>query len=115
MTKELVVFVTTGSEKEAKEISHKLIQEELAACVNLVPTVQSIFQWEGKITEDKECLLIIKTTNHAFHELEAVIKAHHSYSVPEIIALPIDIGSLDYLSWVRQQVKSSVGQESQEL
>ena len=114
MTEELVVLVTAGSEEEARTISHKLIHEELVACVNIVPAVQSIFQWEGKITEETESLLILKTTNHVFPKLEAAIKTHHSYSVPEIIALPIKIGSLDYLSWVRQQVKASVAQESQE-
>ncbi len=114
MANELVVFVAVGSEDEAKTISHKLIEDKLAACVNIVPTIQSIFQWEGKITEEKECLLIVKTTSHAFHEVEAVIKAHHSYSVPEIVALPIKVGSSDYLSWVRQQVKSFEVQESQE-
>lgn len=106
MLEELVVFVTTGSEQEAREISHALVQDRLVACVNIIPTVQSIFQWEGIVTEEQENLLIMKTTSAAFCELEAAIKAQHSYRVPEIIALPVQMGSSDYLAWVRQQVKA---------
>ncbi len=113
MAEELVVFVTTGSEKEAKEISHALVQSRLVACVNIIPTVQSIFQWEGVVTEEQESLLVMKTTSEAFRELEAAIKAQHSYSVPEIIAFPVQMGSTDYLSWVRQQVKPTLVQTSQ--
>ena len=107
MAEEIVVFVTTGSESEAKTISRRLVQDGLVACANIVPTIQSIFQWEGIISEEQESLLILKTKADVFHVLEAAIKAHHSYSVPEIIAIPIQMGSSDYLSWVRQMVKAT--------
>ena len=111
MTDELVVFVTAGSEPEAKKISYKLVQEGLVACVNIVPAIQSIFQWEGKVAEEQEYLLILKTTAGAFQALEAAVKAQHSYGIPEVIALPIQMGSSEYLSWVRQQVTAPSGQE----
>ncbi len=111
MAEEIVVFVTTGSESEAKTISYKLVQDGLVACVNIIPTVQSIFQWEGRVTEEQECLLILKTTVNAFRAVEAAVKAHHSYSVPEIIALPIQMGSSEYLSWIRRQINVSLTQE----
>lgn len=111
MAEEIVVFVTAESESEAKSISYKLVEDGLVACVNIIPTVQSIFQWEGKITEEQECLLILKTTANAFRALEASIKASHSYSVPEIIALPIQLGSSEYLTWIRQQINGPLSQK----
>ena len=96
----IVVLVTCGSEEEAQKIAHALVEEHLAACVNLVSPIRSIYRWEGKIWDEKEGLLIIKTQKKRFQELEKKIKSLHSYSVPEIIALPVADGSSSYLNWL---------------
>jgi periplasmic divalent cation tolerance protein len=102
MGSELIVFVTAGSGEEASRIAQSLVSEHLAACVNIVAGVESIYWWEGKVTRDSEVLLIIKTTDERYKELEDRVKQLHSYSTPEVIAYPIERGSPDYLSWLRQ-------------
>ena len=106
---EVVVLITTGSEEEAGKIGRLLVSEGLVACANIVPKVQSIFRWEGKVVEEEETLLIIKSVDDAFESLETMVKAHHSYDVPEIIAIPIQKGSTEYLSWVRKMSCSDPG------
>ena len=98
----MIVFVTCGSEEEALNISRALVEEQLAACVNLISPVRSIYRWEGKIWDEKEWLLIIKTQRKRFDEVEKKVKSLHSYSVPEIIALPIIAGSSSYLDWLAE-------------
>jgi len=98
----IVVLVTCGSEEEALKIANVLIEEHLAACVNLVSPIRSIYRWEGKTWDEKECLLIIKTQKRKFEELEKKVKSLHSYSVPEIICLPIIDGSPSYLQWIKE-------------
>ena len=102
---EIVVLVTVGSEDEATKISRILVERELAACVNMISGVRSIFQWDGKITEEQEFLLLIKTVDQAFDQLALAVKTNHSYSVPEVIALPILHGTGDYLAWIRSVTK----------
>jgi len=102
MPESLVVFVTCGSEEEGLKIAHALIEERLAACVNLVSPIRSIYRWEGKVWDEKEWLLIIKTQTARFDDLEKRVKALHSYSLSEIIALPIIKGSSSYLNWLKQ-------------
>ena len=102
MTEPMIVFVTCGSEEEALNISRVLVEEQLAACVNLISPVRSIYRWEGKIWDEKEWLLIIKTQRKRFDEVEKKVKSLHSYSVPEIIALPIIAGSSSYLDWLAE-------------
>jgi periplasmic divalent cation tolerance protein len=102
MPESLVVFVTCGSEEEGLKIAHALVQERLAACVNLMSPIRSIYRWEGKICDEKEWLLIIKTQMARVDDLEKRVKALHSYSVPEIIALPIVTGSPSYLNWLKE-------------
>jgi periplasmic divalent cation tolerance protein len=99
----IVVFVTCGSEEEALKIAHSLVEERLAACVNLVSPVRSIYRWEGKIWDEEEWILIIKTQKERFEELERKVKSLHSYSVPEIIGLPIVEGSSSYLNWLLEE------------
>ena len=101
----IVVLVTCGSEEEALNIAHSLVDERLAACVNLISPIRSIYRWEGKIWDEKEWLLIIKTGRERFEELEKKVKALHSYSVPEIIGLPIVEGSSSYLEWLKEMTK----------
>jgi len=100
MSDPIVAFVTCGSEEEALKIANALVEARLAACVNVVAPIRSIYRWEGKIWDEKEWLLIIKTEKHRFDALEKKVKSLHSYSVPEIICLPITEGSAPYLNWL---------------
>ncbi len=102
----IVVFVTCGSEEEGLKIANALVDERLAACVNLISPIRSIYRWEGKIWDEKEWLLIIKTQKDRFEELEKKVKSLHSYSVPEIISLSIIEGSSAYLDWIRENIES---------
>jgi periplasmic divalent cation tolerance protein len=106
MSAPIVVFVTCGSEEEALKIANALVESRLAACANLVAPIRSIYRWEGKIWDEKEWLLIIKTEKHRFEELEKRVKSLHSYSVPEIISLPIVEGSSAYLNWIRENTEN---------
>lgn len=101
MTDELVVLVTTSTRDEAAAIADALVSERLAACVNIVPAIESVYRWEGKITRDSEALMIIKTTDERYPEVERRIKELHSYSTPEVVALRIERGSEQYLTWLR--------------
>ena len=98
----VVVFVTCGSEEEALRIAHALVDERLAACANIVSHIRSIYRWEGKICDEREWLLIIKTREIRFQDLEKRVKSLHSYQVPEIISLPILAGSSSYLNWLEE-------------
>ncbi|HBP86901.1 MAG: divalent-cation tolerance protein CutA [Nitrospira sp.] len=111
--KEIVVLVTVGSDEEAKRLASILVKSGLAACVNIIPGVRSIFLWDGKIAEEQEFLLLAKTVNKAFNQLVSLIKANHSYTVPEIIAIPIQQGSEEYLTWIREATKSRGGMAEQ--
>ncbi|MDA0737581.1 MAG: divalent-cation tolerance protein CutA [Nitrospirae bacterium] len=102
---EIVVLVTTSSEEEAIVLGKMLVHQRLVACVNILPKMKSIFQWENKVAEEEECLMILKTVKPLFHFLEKAIIAQHSYDVPEIIALPIVDGSESYLTWVHEMTQ----------
>ena len=105
MSDPIIVLVTCGSEEEALKIANALVEAHLAACVNLVAPIRSIYRWEGKIWYEKECLLVIKTQKDRFEELEKRVKSLHSYSVPEIISLPVTEGSSAYLNWIEENTK----------
>ena len=105
MSEPIVVLVTCGSEEEALKIANALVEGHLAACASLVAPLRSIYRWEGKVWDEKEWLLIIKTEKHRFEALEKRVKSLHSYSVPEIISLPIVEGSSAYLNWIRENTK----------
>ena len=105
MSQFIVVLVTCGSEEEALKIANALVKERLAACVNLFSPIRSIYQWEGKICDEKEWLLIIKTQKNIFKELEEKVASIHSYSVPEIIGIPIVEGSSSYLNWLAEMTE----------
>jgi periplasmic divalent cation tolerance protein len=96
----IVVLVTAGSADNAAQIARALVEERLAACANIVPGVRSIYRWEGRIADDSEWLLIIKTERTRFAELEARVRTLHAYSVPEVIAVEIVEGSKPYLDWL---------------
>lgn len=112
MSQELVVLVTTPNSEEAAKIADALVSERLAACVNLVAAVESIYRWEGNITRDREALMIIKTTAERYPELERRVKELHSYSTPEVVALRIERGSAQYLEWLRDSTTEDKGRES---
>jgi periplasmic divalent cation tolerance protein len=96
----LVVLVTAPSPDQAAEIARALVEERLAACGNVVPAIRSIYRWEGKVHEDAEALLVLKTTRGRFEALRDRVLALHPYDVPEVIALPVEAGSADYLAWI---------------
>lgn len=106
MFEPIVILVTCGSEEEAAKIAHALVEERLAACVNLISPIRSVYRWEGKIWDEKEWLLLIKARKETFKEIETRVKTLHSYSVPEIIALPILEGSSSYLHWIFENTRS---------
>jgi periplasmic divalent cation tolerance protein len=99
-TDRIIVLVTTGSEEEAHRIAELLVNEKKAACVNIVPPIDSLFWWEGKVESARESLLLVKTRSSLLPEVVEIVKRTHSYEVPEIIALPIAAGSDDYLKWL---------------
>ena len=96
----IVVFITVSSEAEARKIAEMLVNGKKAACVNIVPRVDSLFRWEGKLDAARESLLMVKTRASLFPEIAELVKRVHTYEVPEIIALPIVAGSEDYLKWL---------------
>ena len=104
----VVVLVTAASRQEAVRIGRALVKAELAACVNILPGIRSIFRWAGKICDAREVLLIIKSRADLFSRLAWTVKQVHSYKVPEIIALPIVDGASDYLDWIQKMTRKSL-------
>jgi len=103
---EIVVFVTVGSIQDGSAIGRALVEKNLVACVNLIPQVTSIFRWEERVSEEQECLMIMKTRKELYPKLEGAVKELHQYEVPEIIALPVTHGLPGYLAWVRSSTQS---------
>ena len=100
----IVVFVTAGSSAEGERLARALVEERLAACVNRIAAVQSVYRWQGEVEQSVEELLVIKTRADLFTALEKRVRELHSYAVPEVIALPIIDGSESYLQWLGEQV-----------
>jgi periplasmic divalent cation tolerance protein len=100
-----VVLITVGSQEEARKVATALLEGRKAACVNIVPELESHFWWEGKLDTDQELLLIVKTRTSLMDELVSLVKSVHSYDVPEVIALPIIGGNQDYLDWLDKEVR----------
>lgn len=100
----IVIFVTASSGKEAENIANRLIEKKLAACVNIIGNLKSIFWWEGKADTAKEVLLIIKSRKSKLPAIIKQVKSLHSYKVPEIIALPIIAGEKNYLRWLNESL-----------
>jgi periplasmic divalent cation tolerance protein len=113
MTDKIVVLVTTKGVTEAKKIARALVEEKLAACANVITSVRSIYRWEGKVTEETECLMIIKSTRGRFDEVRATVERLHSYAVPEIIALPIVDGAPNYLSWIADSTAATASDKAE--
>jgi periplasmic divalent cation tolerance protein len=100
-TEFVAVLVTAGSDQEAETIASRLVEERLAACVNIVGPIRSVYRWEEGVQRDEERLLIIKTLAQSYPEVERRVRQLHSYTTPEVIALPIVAGSDAYLGWLR--------------
>jgi len=107
MSEPLVVLITAGSQEEAERIAQSLVAEMLAACVNVVPGVTSIYRWEGEVQRDQEWLLVAKSRRDVLDRLVERVQEIHSYDVPEIIALPLAGGSEPYLRWLDSVVEGS--------
>lgn len=97
-----VVLVTCGSIAEARKIGRRVVEKKLAACANIVPRVESIYRWKGKVERAREVLMVMKTTDQRVRELEREVNQAHSYDVPEFIVSPIVAGSKQYLRWISE-------------
>ncbi len=97
---EYILVISTCPENEAESLAKILVESKLCACVNLIQNVFSIYHWKGRIEEEKESMLLMKTKKDLENDLFSVLKEHHSYEVPEFIVLSIDSGSDDYLKWI---------------
>jgi periplasmic divalent cation tolerance protein len=106
MTDKRIVLTTVGSENEARKIARHLVERKLAACVNIVPHVESVYRWQDKVESASEWLLMIKTTAEGFASVRDAIRALHAYELPECVAVAIDDGSPEYLEWLADSVKS---------
>lgn len=104
MTEYVVVFVTVGAQEEGDRLARTLVDERLAACVNVIAGVKSVYRWQGGIENAEERLLVIKSRRDLFERLKNRIAELHSYSVPEIVALPIVAGSESYLRWLDEEL-----------
>lgn len=103
MKGKIIVWCNCASMEEANRVAHGIVNKRLAACVNIVPAIHSVYRWQGKIEEATEVQLMIKTRRELFADLETEIRSLHSYSVPEIIAVPIELGSQPYLDWIDEE------------
>jgi periplasmic divalent cation tolerance protein len=101
----VVVLVTAPTAERAAEIARALVEERLAACGNVVPGIRSIYRWEGKVQDDQEALLVLKTTGERFEALRERVLALHPYQVPEVIALGIEAGNAPYLAWITAETR----------
>jgi periplasmic divalent cation tolerance protein len=105
MTDKRIVLTTTSSEEEARKIARHLVENRLAACVNIIPQVESIYRWQDKVDSSREWLLLVKTTEKRFPAVRDAILKLHSYDLPECVAINIEDGSSDYLQWLADSVQ----------
>jgi len=103
----IVVLMTAASVEEATKIADTLVHNKLAACVQVLPEMQSIYLWKGQVEREREVLMIAKTTSEKFEGLQNQVRAIHSYETPEIVALPVIAGSADYLKWLTSSLEGS--------
>jgi periplasmic divalent cation tolerance protein len=100
MTNKIVVLSTCGSPEEADRLARSLVEQRLAACVNVIPGINSHYWWQGRLETAQECLLLIKSSRENFDQLRSAVEQVHSYEIPEVIALPVVDGALNYLNWI---------------
>ncbi len=101
------MLITTSNRREAGRIAEAVVEQKVAACASLVPSVTSIFRWKGQVQKSREALLIVKTSARRYPALAKLVRSMHSYEVPEIIALNIDRGLHPYLEWVRKETTTN--------
>ena len=106
MTDKIVVLNTCGSEAEAERLARLLVEQRLAACVNVIPGIRSYYRWKGVMESADECLLVVKSSRELFSALSAVLEREHSYEVPELVALPVVEGATNYLNWLLANLRS---------
>ena len=106
MTDKVVVFVTCGSASEAGRIARALVEQRLAACVGISSSVRSVYRWGGKLCDDREVLLVIKTSRDLFDRVRRAVEKLHSYQVPEVVCLPMIDASPNYLNWLTASVRA---------
>ena len=101
----VVIYCTVPNKNEGREIAKTLIKHKLAACVNILDKIESIFAWDGEMMEEKEALMMIKTQKDLFNDVNRVIQKMHSYNVPEVVALPVIEADEIYLKWIAHEVR----------
>ena len=111
MTEKIVVLSTCATEEEAEKLARLLVEERLAACVNVAPRMRSYYRWKGKMEETDECLLIIKSSRGLFGALRAALERAHSYETPEALAIPVVDGAGPYLRWMDENLRGESGVE----
>lgn len=99
----LIVFVSAGSQEEAQKIAKAVVESRAAACATILPSVRSLYWWEGKIADEQESILLLKTTVENYPKVEELVRSHHSYTTPEILAVPVAKGLDQYIAWVRNE------------
>ena len=104
MTDKVLVLTTAGNEPEARKIANQLVERRLAACVNIVSRIQSVYRWEGKVESAEEFLLIVKTTKTRSTDVKKAIRELHSYDLPECIVISMEDGNAEYLKWIEESV-----------
>ncbi len=100
-----IVFNTCPDQQTAQHIATQLVELQLAACVNIIPAIESVYSWQGKVESETEYLLIIKTHSDCYTELESTIQALHPHELPEVVAVPIEAGLPAYLDWINNNTK----------
>lgn len=103
-TEAIAVFITVANREEAARLTEMLVEKRLAACVQILPGIESVYRWQGKVERQSEVLIIAKTTGARFDELEKEVRALHSYETPEIVAFQLTAGSSAYLEWLTTSV-----------
>lgn len=109
MTDKRIVLTNCGSESEAEKIANFLVENRLAACVNIVPRIKSVYRWQGKVESAQEWLLLVKTTTEQVEGVRAAMREIHSYELPELIVVAIEDGSTEYLNWIDESVGGGSG------
>jgi len=108
MTDKKIVLTTAGSEVEARKIAQSLVEQRLAACVNIVPQIESVYRWQGKVESAQEWLLLIKTSAERFSSVCEAIRQLHSYELPECISINVEDGSAAYLEWLADSIGGTI-------
>jgi periplasmic divalent cation tolerance protein len=109
MTDKIVVLTTCATQEEAEKLARLLLDERLAACVNVIPRIRSYYRWKGAIESADECLLVVKSSRELIGSIFAVLEREHSYEVPELLALPVVEGAANYLNWLQANLRTGSG------